>query len=182
MINAAERWYTPSCDIFSGVIELCRRLGHEAFGEEDDEVWCTSLFIVHPNYSHLLAFNNVTLFSTKVPTNKLHLSELKKVKKKNKMRKWVKMSEIIIIIHFVLQTWVRIKWRSDQVLLQFNYSYEHEYWFNYDTIYKLLPKEAKKKISLNSRTLLYGHLLINKLWTLHHFMDNGLGPQLLNFL
>lgn len=72
MINAAERWYTPSCDIFSGVIELCRRLGHEAFGEEDDEVWCTSLFIVHPNYSHLLAFNNVTLFSTKVPTNKLH--------------------------------------------------------------------------------------------------------------
>lgn len=27
-----------SCDIFSGVIELCRRLGHEAFGEEDDEV------------------------------------------------------------------------------------------------------------------------------------------------
>ena len=24
--------------IFKGVIELCRRLGHEAFGEEDDEV------------------------------------------------------------------------------------------------------------------------------------------------
>ena len=24
--------------LFSGVIELCRRLGHEAFGEEDDEV------------------------------------------------------------------------------------------------------------------------------------------------
>ena len=35
--------------IFKGVIELCRRLGHEAFGEEDDEVinFIDSNFVIH---------------------------------------------------------------------------------------------------------------------------------------
>ena len=43
VIGKSSSILKQSGDIFSGVIELCRRLGHEAFGEEDDEVCSTSL-------------------------------------------------------------------------------------------------------------------------------------------
>ena len=42
-IKAVECWNKVVTVIFSGVIELCRRLGHEAFGEEDDEVQYAAL-------------------------------------------------------------------------------------------------------------------------------------------
>lgn len=41
--------------IFKGVIELCRRLGHEAFGEEDDEViYCK---FCNPPFKFSIVFN-----------------------------------------------------------------------------------------------------------------------------
>ena len=42
--------------IFKGVIELCRRLGHEAFGEEDDEVICWFKFC-NPPFKFSVVFN-----------------------------------------------------------------------------------------------------------------------------
>lgn len=43
----------------TGVIELCRRLGHEAFGEEDDEVQYDALCFNSENSDFLLIKHKV---------------------------------------------------------------------------------------------------------------------------